>query len=439
MHPNYMGALGSAPHARGAVCTESKRRAELGISPARAGSRRSRRPARTSPWDQPRTRGEQGSFATGARHGEGSAPHARGAGPRQRADGGGHGISPARAGSRHCTPTNFPRRGDQPRTRGEQGSAVSSVHPSAGSAPHARGAAARRPSPAARVGISPARAGSSVVDLIVWHRPEESAPHARGAEIEHGFADVGAGISPARAGSSPAPGWGRAPCRNQPRTRGEQVRVAMIRLRPWESAPHARGAVGTAVGTAAGTGISPARAGSRVRDLRVCHGLVLVHATFVDSGILRILADRSAGVRLPGRVGHGMADQGEGLSLAVGTRKGQCRAHQGGPGVRSMSSLYPCAWWDGGCRGQLSRRCGQFVGRPRWRLVCGGCSARGPIGMAPVCRWCGRTRPLRRGVRLHRATPAAKPAVRVPGVAAQRGGTGSHASAWPLHRRRGGW
>ena len=219
---------GSAPHARGAPPSQSPRCPSDGISPARAGSTRELRRRRMGVGDQPRTRGKHFFFmGTFFRFG-GSAPHARGAPRGSVHHGPGRGISLARAGSMMITTPPLGGRGSAPHARGAQVAPEALVDPA---------------------GISPARAGSTCSRPPALPRPrdqrrtrgehfkregapapaERSAPHAREARRRHRNADGALGISPARAGSTVAQSKNSEDPWDQPCMRGEHS-TALVRI-----------------------------------------------------------------------------------------------------------------------------------------------------------------------------------------------------------------
>ena len=152
----------------------------------------------------------------------GSSPRVRGAVIRLSAELRPHGIIPARAGSRGraCETTTWRR--DHPRACGEQGQSQPSDPRSEGSSPRVRGAVSICPDWRTRVGIIPARAGSSCPrgrsrasrrdhpraygEQLVPHEPMKpsmgSSPRVRGAVQGLRQAKLHHGIIPARAGSS---------------------------------------------------------------------------------------------------------------------------------------------------------------------------------------------------------------------------------------------
>ncbi|CAG7844724.1 hypothetical protein USB125703_00971 [Pseudoclavibacter triregionum] len=112
-------ARGSPPLARGALPVLLHERDLRGITPARAGSTRSRWRRRTRPWDHPRSRGEHDGSLPKAKGYPGSPPLARGAPPGRDVRGTEAGITPARAGSTPRRRSGAASPWDHPRSRGE--------------------------------------------------------------------------------------------------------------------------------------------------------------------------------------------------------------------------------------------------------------------------------------------------------------------------------
>ena len=92
----------------------------------------------------------------------GSSPRVRGADGHSALDPANVGIIPARAGSRARMLSITVCSWDHPRACGEQAVAVSVMDVQAGSSPRVRGAGQLADNPAGPVGIIPARAGSSL-------------------------------------------------------------------------------------------------------------------------------------------------------------------------------------------------------------------------------------------------------------------------------------
>ena len=188
------------PRAREAPLHADTVPAGSGISPTRGGSTRSPAAACPAARDYPRTRGEH-DFATSSNFWlKDSAPHVRGALPRDVRGrvGVGHsptcagarhhirmaqvrpGISPARAGSTDSRTSGPMDPRDPPRTRGEHHQKGRRIDPTLGSAPHARGAQGTSGGVSAVCGISPHTAGARAMSTASTVG-SGSAPHALGA------------------------------------------------------------------------------------------------------------------------------------------------------------------------------------------------------------------------------------------------------------------
>ncbi len=192
------------------------------------------------------------------------------------------GIIPARAGSSSpcCAPTASSR--DHPRACGEQLFLPLTYQGPAGSSPRVRGAGSALNLTENRLGIIPARAGSSLraTTAIPWRRDHPracgeqppckssssqapgSSPRVRGAGTSTNGGHVLAGIIPARAGSSCLCRRHHTRRRDHPRACGEQLRALNKQLYSQGSSPRVRGAAAQTARTCPALGIIPARAGS---------------------------------------------------------------------------------------------------------------------------------------------------------------------------------
>ena len=294
---------GSSPHTRGARPQVWQGCSARWIIPAYAGSTFGTHRVPIDVRDHPRIRGEHALMAVMAVTGSGSSPHTRGAPLRDRRgarDVGG--SSPHTRGARRVGPVVLPRRGiipayagstdahvgsdatypDHPRIRGEHSPTTPPGRRRNGSSPHTRGArvAARECLP--RLGIIPAYAGSTGMDLrpavtTADHpriRGEHgdrggedglyagSSPHTRGARPPRPGKTPASGIIPAYAGST-GPGVFDPPRgRDHPRIRGEHRGCQCLSARTSGSSPHTRGALLGLVDLGGELGIIPAYAGS---------------------------------------------------------------------------------------------------------------------------------------------------------------------------------
>ena len=154
-------AMGSSPHARGALTTSPHKRRRTGIIPACAGSTFEGRAARGDLGDHPRMRGEHRPCRQSPCHCEGSSPHARGAHEDFGALDVHTGIIPACAGSTTLVESRIKLPRDHPRMRGEHYRTLRPHAMLSGSSPHARGAHCKGASAPPQAGIIPACAGST--------------------------------------------------------------------------------------------------------------------------------------------------------------------------------------------------------------------------------------------------------------------------------------
>ena len=139
-HSTTSGQEGSSPHARGARHVGDSAKNPVGIIPACAGSTQGIRDLEWQEQDHPRMRGEHvGKLSTS--HGAlGSSPHARGALLELVLVELEAGIIPACAGSTAAVPIKRQVYWDHPRMRGEHAELRHEALGVRGSSPHARGA-----------------------------------------------------------------------------------------------------------------------------------------------------------------------------------------------------------------------------------------------------------------------------------------------------------
>ncbi len=253
---------GSSPRVRGAAVKRPQQRREGGIIPARAGSRIPYEWVDGPKRDHPRAYGEQLNGEDPVKQAEGSSPRVRGAGlPAARGDQQ-EGIIPARAGSR--AQPDYPRRyvWDHPRACGEQPGMRERRDGFLGSSPRVRGAGQGRRLRHGAGGIIPARAGSSRSTCRTssqpWDHPRAcgeqnppvvvadgnvgSSPRVRGADVMSNVIWNRLGIIPARAGSSLTKQCKVSATRDHPRACGEQASATTVTTSFTGSSPRVRGA-----------------------------------------------------------------------------------------------------------------------------------------------------------------------------------------------------
>ena len=180
----YWVTVGSSPLARGAPTVRNATASLSGLIPARAGSTSQPRISDSMRRAHPRSRGEHRSCATAAAPARGSSPLARGALLFSRERQSEAGLIPARAGSTQHLRAPFGFFGAHPRSRGEHFWGGMKKAAGAGSSPLARGALELAKCVGERLGLIPARAGSTRRGAPATNRLR-AHPRSRG---EHGNA-----------------------------------------------------------------------------------------------------------------------------------------------------------------------------------------------------------------------------------------------------------
>ena len=214
------------------------------------------------PWAHPRSRGEHSEISPVRPREPGSSPLARGALAAQIVSFLAPRLIPARAGSTAWSRSAAWPSWAHPRSRGEHKIFPAGVKPVAGSSPLARGAPRGGVARRQRVGLIPARAGSTgswnvssvwmgahprsrgehVMALVPIRYRRGSSPLARGAQFKLSTPSHDYGLIPARAGSTFHVSMKAARMRAHPRSRGEHVMVPTRRMGLLGSSPLARGA-----------------------------------------------------------------------------------------------------------------------------------------------------------------------------------------------------
>ena len=162
-----LNAMGSPPHMRGKVSTESPETLARGITPAHAGKRYPAAPRRMCNRDHPRTCGEKQLILGIEQRIVGSPPHMRGKDTCDDCRGIKKGITPAHAGKRQFCIDDYIINRDHPRTCGEKESPHFAPPASLGSPPHMRGKEFLPGSSFSKIGITPAHAGKRHVKLLL--------------------------------------------------------------------------------------------------------------------------------------------------------------------------------------------------------------------------------------------------------------------------------
>ena len=191
------------------------------------------------------------------------------------------GITPARAGKRQQERPERGLSGDHPRACGEKNATWVMVFSTPGSPPRVRGKVAVFEPFSQSSGITPARAGKSLLRCRIILRGRDhpracgeksgdrrretgrsgSPPRVRGKEVLNISVDTLDGITPARAGKRDISQNGQRVRRDHPRACGEKHRRRGGRAPSQGSPPRVRGKVGVGHLSRFKTGITPARAG----------------------------------------------------------------------------------------------------------------------------------------------------------------------------------
>jgi len=175
---------GSPPSARGIPPRTAPSRPCGGITPERAGNTPSSRRTISPARDHPRARGEYTvNHQTRRRH-RGSPPSARGIPDRMAPQIANVGITPERAGNTVVVETYSQRVEDHPRARGEYQYQAYLGWPTQGSPPSARGIPLRTRRRPADGRITPERAGNTTSGASTWAASTDH-PRARGEYWRH--------------------------------------------------------------------------------------------------------------------------------------------------------------------------------------------------------------------------------------------------------------
>ena len=273
---------GSSPLARGTHFIAVHYPYVAGLIPARAGNTPGFR-KRPSTWRaHPRSRGEHVEVEEIVKFNEGSSPLARETHPGLAAHPARGGLIPARAGNTRRPLEIILNIGAHPRSRGEHDYAPVDASLGLGSSPPVRGARDSVLDGVYKIGLIPARAGSTGVVPLVrvssrahprpcgehssWWSPRcrwwGSSPPVRGAPPAWSDPQNYRGLIPARAGSTRPSGRRSSPLRAHPRPCGEHVSLVLASASDRGSSPPVRGAHAHQIGSLRLGGLIPARAGS---------------------------------------------------------------------------------------------------------------------------------------------------------------------------------
>ena len=160
------GSTGSPPHGRGKVRQVGGFDAVAGITPTRAGKRKSRSKGRARRWNHPRVGGEKAELTAAVISAMGSPPRRRGKGYREFGIDISDRITPAQAGKSVAPRQKRSALWDHPRVGGEKYSRPSYSRISMGSPPRGRGKGNQAFSWYGSSRITPAWAGKRF-----WNRP----------------------------------------------------------------------------------------------------------------------------------------------------------------------------------------------------------------------------------------------------------------------------
>ena len=206
----------------------------------------------------------------------------RGTLPRHVAQLESRGIIPAHAGNTFYPESVFQVFRDHPRTCGEHLPTASVFHPLTGSSPHMRGTLQCRVASEGESGIIPAHAGNtaSTVSRSTMSRDhprtcgehmmtnfsrivnQGSSPHMRGTRLKTATCVTPLGIIPAHAGNTGVNVQAIGYDRDHPRTCGEHLQACRYHRTPRGSSPHMRGTRTRHQARRKWYGIIPAHAGN---------------------------------------------------------------------------------------------------------------------------------------------------------------------------------
>ena len=270
---------------RGKACADLRGRGDCGITPARAGKSANARQMALRGRDHPRACGEKLAQSPRSSPIMGSPPRVRGKVRAKCKEDGTTGITPARAGKRCAGCLTPSRRRDHPRACGEKSLAVTPKPGEQGSPPRVRGKERACFAQGGQHGITPARAGKrsrqDTRPAFVWDHPRAcgekqgerwdeiayagSPPRVRGkAQCARPRLPC-RGITPARAGKRQGIVCTAGGRRDHPRACGEKDQFLHAAEVVAGSPPRVRGKGSASAPSAPLPGITPARAGKRSR------------------------------------------------------------------------------------------------------------------------------------------------------------------------------
>ena len=192
------------------------------------------------------------------------------------------GIIPAHAGNTDASITQEALRGDHPRACGEHYNLMFDMQTLMGSSPRMRGTRRDFPSPPPLLGIIPAHAGNTRLDLNYFRgerdhpracgehgflklnflRDQGSSPRMRGTRLMTSCIMLAPGIIPAHAGNTNTETVREDARRDHPRACGEHSVCVVVTSGDTGSSPRMRGTLGPVKADANSLGIIPAHAGN---------------------------------------------------------------------------------------------------------------------------------------------------------------------------------
>ena len=260
----FVSRAGSSPLTRGKPLSAFRHACHLRLIPAHAGKTATRRRTKSLRRAHPRSRGENGSARSSLRAQAGSSPLTRG---KPRALVGCQnrsGLIPAHAGKTVLDQRPRYGRRAHPRSRGENDSGGRFVTPALGSSPLTRGKPNRGAEFLVCGGLIPAHAGKTTPPLTPPVNRLGSSPLTRGKPIPARIYKPIEGLIPAHAGKTYHPGIAQRYSRAHPRSRGENATASVPMRTSRGSSPLTRGKRVAFLTSPYGVGLIPAHAGKTI-------------------------------------------------------------------------------------------------------------------------------------------------------------------------------
>ena len=187
---NWCNVLGSPPLTRGPLGKASKTQQRTRITPAHAGTTHRARCHFSLSADHPRSRGDHLDGLQSNTTLAGSPPLTRGPRIGSFVDLVRDGITPAHAGTTRTRPRIPYIPSDHPRSRGDHFSLISTILAISGSPPLTRGPPRLLPLSRTKCRITPAHAGTTLSEPGEWARPTDH-PRSRGDHSPQRLLDRG--------------------------------------------------------------------------------------------------------------------------------------------------------------------------------------------------------------------------------------------------------